>query len=117
MPMVDDLGRINIDTFKRTHPVVGSMLSAFFLMTCLLLYFGTVIETWPNSETLEALALKAIDIILGAHAVDGTDVAETCKLSIRSLTYKRALMFGLQQWRLGYPQRLQNGLLLKSGSI
>lgn len=82
MPMVNDLGRINVDVFKRTHPVVGNMLMAFVVMTCLLLYFGTIIETWPNSETLEALALKAIDIILGAHAVDGNDIAETCKLPI-----------------------------------
>lgn len=87
-PLVDELGRIDIEVFKRTYPVVGGMLPHFIVMTCLLLYFGPMIQSWPNSEALEALALMAIDIILGAHAIDGAEAAEKCKLSIQLLTYK-----------------------------
>jgi len=52
------------------------MLRYFVIMTCLLLYFGPVLQTWPNTEALESLALTAIDLIMRAHIQDSLEAPE-----------------------------------------
>jgi hypothetical protein len=74
------LDRFNIEDFKRTYPVYGHMLGFFITMTITLIYFNNVLQTWPNSEALEAMAISAIEIITKAHIADKCATLETCRL-------------------------------------
>jgi len=78
----DSLGNLDEATFRAFHPVVGGLLQDFITMTCILIYYDAVIQSWPNSQALDGLALQAIDMILQAHLRDSRIVRETCKFSL-----------------------------------
>jgi hypothetical protein len=79
-PIYHDLnGNLNEPVFVHQHPVVASMMADFVTMTCLLLYYNVVLQSWPSSFVLDAFTLKAIDIILKAHVENRTYIAENSK--------------------------------------
>jgi hypothetical protein len=75
-PVVDSSGLLHIPAFQLSHPVVAGLLDDFVTMTCTILYYTTVLQTWPNSEALDTLATSAINIILAAYSIHFTLVAE-----------------------------------------
>jgi hypothetical protein len=75
----DDFGNLNEEAFTKSHPVIGAMLQDFVILACNMLYYEDVLHEWPNTESLRNLALKAIEILLAAHAIDFQPTAEQCK--------------------------------------
>ena len=78
----DSLGNLDEAAFRAFHPVVGGLLQDFITMACILIYYDAVIQSWPNSQALDGLALQAIDMILQAHARDSRVIREACKFSL-----------------------------------
>jgi hypothetical protein len=72
-----DADTFDLAAFKREHIVIDSMLEDFVTMTCILLYYDELVQIWPNTDALVALAALAIDHILRAHAADHKDIVET----------------------------------------
>jgi hypothetical protein len=78
--MTNARGLLNVEAFKSNHPTVGTMLDDFVTMTCTILHHDPVLQTWPNTEALNALSKLAIDTILKAHRDDiDYEVADECK--------------------------------------
>lgn len=78
-PVVDSSGILHIPSFQRSHPIVASLLDDFVTMTTTILYYTTILQTWPNSEALDTLAKNAINIILTAYSIHFSSVAERSK--------------------------------------
>jgi hypothetical protein len=69
------------------------MMTDFVTMTCLLLYYNVVLQSWPSSFLLDTFALKAIDIILKAHTENRTHIAEHSKHTFMvSICYANVLL-------------------------
>jgi len=78
-PVIDGLGRLNIDVFRTKFPIVGKLLPHVVTMTTNMLYNNNVLQSWPNSEALEAIALSALQIICDSHENETKEIVERCK--------------------------------------
>lgn len=81
LPSVGSSGILNVQSFQRSHNVVAGLLDHFVTMACTLLYYSTILQTWPNSEALDAFSVTAINLIITAHSIHGVEVAEHRKFS------------------------------------
>jgi hypothetical protein len=75
----DHNGNLNAQAFMDAHPVLATMLSDFITMTCILIFFNYVLQSWPDSSVIDTLALQAIDIILKANTRHTELIAENSK--------------------------------------
>jgi hypothetical protein len=88
---IDDSGKLNVESFNMSYPVVTSMMDDFVTVACSLLYCAGVLHDWPNSEVLNGLSQMAVDLVLKVHHADKLATAEIGKCLGLS-NYEQALI-------------------------
>lgn len=115
-PVIDSSGVLHIPAFQLSHPIVAGLLEDFVTMTCTILYYTTILQTWPNSEALDTLAMNAINIVLAAYSVHFTSVAEHCKFEFFTSS-SRTIINSWSQWLQISSYLFRDGSRIASDSI